>query len=107
MPLAPYTPDPETLRLQFRNSERTTARGTVMAAFTDAHGGTRLARVDLRDESRGGLGLICPLPVRVGSRFTIYARLQPIVEDAGIVTRCIRDKGAYRIGLRRDTRRAA
>lgn len=78
-----------------------------MAAFIDDDGAFTLTRVDLVDASNRGLGLISPVQVEPGRRFTLYAGPVPLAHDSGVVARCRREGDGFRIGLSCDRLLAA
>lgn len=78
-----------------------------MAAFFDEDGALSLTRVELVDESSGGMGLRCPLEVPVGARFSLHARDGERGHTTGAVVRCERAGEEWSIGLRCDGTRAA
>lgn len=78
-----------------------------MAAFFDDDGALSLTRVELTDESRAGLGLLCPVEVPRGTRFSLYASGAPLPHTTGIVARCAPEGEDFRVGLRCDQRLAA
>lgn len=95
------------LRLERRGDERAPTSGSVMAAFIDEDGAFTLTRVELVDSCDNGLGLLSPVPVDAGRRFTLYAGPVPLAHDSGVVARCAREGEAFRIGLRCDRQMAA
>ncbi len=95
------------LKLDRRTWSRTPRQGSAMAAFFDEDGALSLTRVELTDESQGGLGLLCPVEVPRGVRFSLYSTGFPLPHTTGIVARCSPDGEDYRVGLRCDQRIAA
>lgn len=98
---------PDRIRLERRADERTPIAGSVMGAFVDDEGAFTLTRVELLDESAAGLGLLSPVHIEPGRRFTLYAGPMQVAHDSGVVARCEPDGDAYRVGLRCDRRLAA
>jgi hypothetical protein len=83
-----------------------------MAAFYDAEGAICLTRVDLRDSSATGLGVVSPLEIQAGSRVCLYSSDVASAHGphfSATVVRCDRaiapesdDDTSYVLGLRRD-----
>lgn len=90
---------PDRLRLERRCEERRPASGSVMGAFVDVEGAFMLTRVELVDESAAGLGLLSPVEIEPGRRFTLYAGPLHLAHDSGVVTRCRPEGRGYRVGL--------
>ncbi len=82
-----------------RRSPRTDAQGWAMATFCDEQGQARLARVQLVDSSRYGLGVLSPVPIAVGSAFTVHPEDPGLRSTRGAVARCISTDNGHRIGL--------
>lgn len=95
-----------TFKLDRRTSERASRAGAAMAAFFDEDGALSLTRVELVDVSDGGLGLVCPVDVMPGVRFSLYWGTS-VPHTTGVVARCVRDGDDYRIGLQCDRKLAA
>ena len=95
------------LKLDRRSWARSPRSGSAMAAFFDEEGALSLTRVELTDESQGGLGLICPVEVPRGTRFSLYAGNIALPHTTGIVARCTPEGEDFRVGLRCDQRIAA
>lgn len=95
------------LKLDRRASSRTARRDSAMAAFFDDDGALSLTRVEVTDESRGGLGLVCPVEVPKGTRFSLYTTGCQLPHTTGVVARCAPQGEDFRIGLRCDQRMAA
>lgn len=89
--------DLESLRLERRGGVRRPRTGTAMAAFYDEDGALSLTRVDLVDESDGGLGVRSPVEVGAGVRVCLYLGTLP--HWGGTVARCVRECGEFRLGL--------
>lgn len=85
-----------------RRARRDPADGTMMASFTSEESGITLARVELRDSSRVGAALRCPLRVAPGTRFSLYRDGRPLTQERGIVARCLESKDQFILGLRFD-----
>jgi len=82
-----------------RRSPRTDAHGWAMATFCDEQGQARLARVQLVDSSRYGLGVLSPVPIAPGSGFTVHPENPSLRSTRGAVARCISTDNGHRIGL--------
>lgn len=95
------------LKIDRRASMRTERTGSAMAAFFDEDGALSLTRVMLADESRSGLGLVCPVEVPRGTRFSLYSPGCPLPHTTGVVARCVPEGENFRVGLRCDQRLAA
>jgi hypothetical protein len=95
------------MKLDRRAWARTPRTGSAMAAFFDEDGALSLTRVELTDESQGGLGLLCPVEVPRGVRFSLYSTGIPLPHTTGVVARCEALGEEFRIGLRCDQRMAA
>ncbi len=93
-------------KLNRRTSERKSRAGAAMAAFFDEDGALSLTRVELVDVSDGGLGLVCPVDVPRGVRFSLYWG-SSVPHTTGVVARCVPDGEEFRIGLRCDRKLAA
>lgn len=94
-------------KIDRRTGERLPRSGSAMAAFFDDDGALSLTRVELADESLAGLGLVCPVEVPRGTRFSLYSTGTPLPHTTGIVARCSPEGEDFRIGLRCDQRIAA
>jgi predicted N-acetyltransferase YhbS len=104
----PHSSDqPDRLRLERRAEERSPLSGSVMGAFVDDEGAFTLTRVELIDESAAGLGLLSPVEIQPGRRFTLYVGPLHVAHDSGVVARCEMEDEGYRVGLRCDGRMAA
>lgn len=77
-----------------------------MAAFFDEDGALSLTRVEVVDVSDSGLGLICPVEVPPGVRFSLYSG-SSLPHTTGTVARCAPEGEDFRIGLCCDRRLAA
>ena len=95
------------LKLDRRTGARSPRSGSAMAAFFDDDGALSLTRVELTDASDGGLGLLCPVEVPRGVRFSLYNGAVPLPHTTGIVARCSPEGEDFRVGLRCDRRLAA
>lgn len=95
------------LKLDRRTAEREPRTGFAMAAFFDDDGALSLTRVELVDVSDGGLGLVCPVEVSPGVRFSLYSNATVLPHSTGIVARCSPEGEDFRVGLRCDRRLAA
>lgn len=93
-------------KLNRRTSDRAPRAGAAMAAFFDEDGALSLTRVELMDVSDGGLGLLSPVGVPTGVRFSLYWGAS-VPHTTGVVARCAPDGDEYRVGLRCDQRMAA
>jgi hypothetical protein len=100
--MPPWSDQPDRLPLERRRDERSPLHGSVMGAFVDDEGAFTLTRVELLDESEAGLGLMSPVEIEPGRRFTLYAGPLHVAHDSGVVVRCGTDGGAFRVGLRCD-----
>ena len=96
----------QAFKLDRRTSERKARAGAAMAAFFDEDGALSLTRVELIDVSDGGLGLVCPVDVAPGVRFSLYWG-GSVPHTTGVVARCVQDGEEFRIGLRCDRKLAA
>lgn len=96
-----------TLRIERRESEREEAKGSVLAAVTIPGGGTKIARVELRDISFGGLGLRSEIELQAGSSVALYPPEGRHPTYSGTVVRCSDADNGYRVGVRSVARRAA
>jgi len=95
------------LKIDRRSSSRAARTGSAMAAFFDDDGALSLTRVELADESRSGLGLVCPVEVPRGTRFSLYTTGCSLPHTTGVVARCVPEGEDFRVGLRCDHRLAA
>lgn len=90
---------PDSFKFDRRRSPRTDAQGWAMATFCDERGQARLARVQLIDCSRSGLGILSPVPIAAGSGFTLHPEDPRLTSVRGVVARCIPTDNGHRIGL--------
>jgi hypothetical protein len=96
----------QSFKIDRRTSERVRRTGAAMAAFFDEDGALSLTRVELVDVSEGGMGLVCPVDVEPGVRFSLYwGTSHP--HSTGVVVRCSPEGEDFRVGLRCDGRLAA
>jgi PilZ domain-containing protein len=99
--------DLDSIKLERRVGDRKAQTGMAMAAFYDEDGALSLTRVRILDSSDGGMGLLCPVEVQPGVRFSLYSGTIPLPHLTGTVARCIRDRDEFRVGLRCDLKMAA
>jgi hypothetical protein len=85
-----------------RRAKRETCEGTFMASFFSDEAGITLARVSLRDTSKGGASLRSPLEIAPGARFCLYREGHAIADQRGTVARCAQAKDQFILGLRFD-----
>lgn len=102
----PYI-DLDSLKFERRREMRRPRAGAAMAAFYDEDGALSLTRVELLDSSERGLGLLSPVEIEKGVRFCLYSGSIPLPHSTGIVARCVREGGEFRVGLRCDPVRVA
>lgn len=92
-------PAPDPFRFDRRRSPRTDAQGWAMAVFCNEQGRARLARVQLIDSSRYGLGVLSPVAIEPGSAFTVHPEDPRLPATRGAVARCITTDHGHRVGL--------
>jgi hypothetical protein len=90
-----------------RRHGRNPSEGSVMASFISDETGITLVRVELKDSSREGAGLRCPLQIEPGTRFSLYRDGLALSSDRGVVARCTCVEDHYILGLRFEERSGA
>jgi hypothetical protein len=90
-----------------RRGTRWPAVGDPMAVFSDATGRSSLTRVELIDAGDTGVGLLSPIAVEPGMGVTLHTRSPLRPKVIGVVARCERLGGVYRVGIRGSAVRAA
>jgi hypothetical protein len=89
-----------------RRVPRRNVNGTALAVF-DGNGTLgALVRVTMLDESLGGVGVLCPVPVEIGSRFSLIPESGIGLRQIGEVMNCVFTPEGYRLGLRNRTLRS-
>jgi len=92
--------------LDRRGVPRRGCRGTAMAVFNGNGTVAALVRINLIDESLGGLGVLSPVPVECGSQFSLVPEAGIGLKQIGYVVGCIYTPEGYRLGLKNRTLRA-
>lgn len=89
-----------------RRVPRRHVHGSALAVF-DGNGSLgALVRVAMLDESLGGVGVLSPVPVEVGSRFSLIPESGIGLRQIGEVMHCDFTNEGYRLGLRNRTLRS-
>lgn len=89
-----------------RRVPRRHVHGSALAVF-DGNGSLgALVRVAMLDESLGGVGVLSPVPVEVGSRFSLIPESGIGLRQIGEVMHCDFTHEGYRLGLRNRTLRS-
>lgn len=89
-----------------RRVPRRSVHGSALAVF-DGNGALgALVRVTMLDESLGGVGVLSPVPVEVGSRFSLIPESGIGLRQVGEVMHCDFTHDGYRLGLRNRTLRS-
>ena len=99
--------DVRPFRFERRAEGREGISAEAMAAFYDEDGALSLTRVRLVDESVHGLGLVSPVAVEAGVRFSLHARGTTLAHTTGVVARCEARGEEWSVGLRCDPVRKA
>lgn len=100
MPTSPHADLRLTIPMERRRAPRVPIGGGAMAIFSDGGVAGTLTRVALLDASHTGLGVLSPAPVRPGSSFSLVPDSAAAPRQIGMVVRCEREEGGYRLGLR-------
>lgn len=95
------------IALERRQSPRARLSGSATAIFTGGPGAGQLTNVQLVDACAGGLGVLSPVEVAMGSAFSIMPDAGRFPRLTGIVVRCEKHEGGFRLGLAGKLRVAA
>lgn len=82
-----------------RGTPRMRIAGEAMAVFTTGDEPARLTYVDLMDACLGGVGVLSPISVEPGSRFSLTPDAGTFPRHVGTVVRCEESTAGYRLGL--------
>lgn len=88
-----------------RRVPRRSSRGSALAVFDGSGALGALVRVTMLDESLGGAGVLSPVPVEIGSRFSLIPESGIGLRQVGEVMHCDYTHEGYRLGLRNRTLR--
>lgn len=89
-----------------RRVPRRSVHGTALAVFDGTGSLGALVRVTMLDESLGGAGVMSPVPVEIGSRFSLIPESGIGLRQIGEVMHCDYTHEGYRLGLRNRTLRS-
>jgi len=95
------------LKFERRACERWSAIGQLEAVRCDGMGRSSLLRLDLVDESAGGLAAVTRVPMPPGSRLSVRSAPNSEHWRPGVVVRCCPSGSGYRIGVAYERRQAA
>lgn len=102
-PVLHIADDGGVLETDRRRVPRRGIHGTALAVF-DGNGSLgALIRVTMLDESLGGVGVMSPIAVEVGSRFSLIPESGIGLRQIGEVMHCDFTHEGYRLGLRNRT----
>ncbi len=96
-----------TTAFERRTNPRAKVSGQAMAVFSNPSGAGSLTYVSLLDASTAGLGVMSPIPVDVGTSFSIVPETGNFPRAVGTVVRCEKFEESYRLGLATAARRVA
>lgn len=84
-----------------RRLPRKVMKGGAMAIFTRALCAASVVRIELVDGSHTGLGIKSPVPVEIGTSFTLIPDQAMMPRAVGVAVRCeLLEDGQYAVGLR-------
>ena len=95
------------LKFDRRACQRWSAIGQLEAVRSDGMGRSSLLRLELVDESSGGLAAVTREPMPPGSRLSVRSSPDSDIWRPGVVVRCSPSGVGYRIGVAYERRQAA
>lgn len=93
--------------IERRTNPRAKVSGQAMAVFSNPSSVGSLTYVNLLDASTAGLGVLSPIPVEIGTSFSIVPETGNFPRAVGTVVRCEKFDDGFRLGLATAARRVA
>lgn len=97
----------DTLPFERRAADRAPASGSMQAVLANGREMPWVMRLGLLDASQSGLCVKTDAPIEPGARLSL--RVDPVHGNwtTGVVVRCVKDGGDFRVGISYERRRAA